>query len=442
MAKDERASIHLSSAPEAILGGAAKLRFYPKCAAADTFPPALHLTFVRVSPRFVVFVAILQAILFLAHFFLYETWVSSVTSDSRPGYWLPLLLAFLSISFVAASLLAFRYDNFLVRALYRVASVWLGLLSFLFFAASLFWILRGIAWAANIRVNAHDLVAILFAVAAMIGIYGVCNAALTRVRRITVRLRNLPDPWRGRRIVLVSDMHLGHVYNGRFTRRIVQMVMRQNPDSVFIAGDLYDGTIIDAEKAAAPLRELHAPLGTYFVAGNHEQFGDDSRYLQAVSRTGVRVLRNEKVDLDGLQVIGVPYRDATHDAHLRSVLQRAGVDRGRASILLTHAPDRPGIAAEAGISLQLSGHTHLGQFVPWTWFAKRMYRQYVYGLHRWGQMQIYTSSGAGTWGPPLRVGSQPEIVVFQLEAQPDRAPSEAGSARSSRPHVGGIHAEA
>jgi uncharacterized protein len=326
--------------------------------------------------------------------------------------------------------------------LYRIASVWLGMLSFLFFAACLYWIIRGITWAARVPVNARDLITVLFSLAGIVGIYGVVNAALTRIHRVSVRLPNLPAAWRGRRIVLVSDLHLGHVYNGGFTRRIVQMVMHQKPDSVFIAGDFYDGTFIDAEKAAEPLSGLHAPLGTYFVAGNHEQFGDDSQYLRAIAHAGVRVLRNEKVDLDGLQVIGVPYRDATHDAHLRSVLQRAGVDRERASILLTHAPDRPGIAAEAGISLQLSGHTHLGQFVPWTWLAKRMYRQYVYGLHRWGDMQIYTSSGAGTWGPPLRVGSKPEIVVLQLEAVPERVPSEARSARSSRTHVGSVNAEA
>jgi predicted MPP superfamily phosphohydrolase len=390
-----------------------------------------------------VFIAVLQAILFLAHLFLYETWASSRSAGaSRPELWLELLLGFLSVSFVGASLLAFRYANVFVRVLYRIASVWLGLLSFLFFAACLYWIVEGMAWALRIPVNAHDLVTVLFAAAGIVGIYGIVNAALTRIHRVTVRLPNLPPTWRGRRIVLISDLHLGHVYNGRFTKRIVQMVTQQKPDSVFIAGDFYDGTFIDAEKAAEPLKELQAPLGTFFVAGNHEQFGDDSTYLRAIAQAGVRVLRNEKVDLEGLQVIGVPYRDATHDGHLRGVLERAGVDRGRASILLTHAPDRPGIAAEAGISLQLSGHTHLGQFVPWTWLAKRMYRQYVYGLHRSGEMQIYTSSGAGTWGPPLRVGSKPEIVVFRLEALPERVPSEAGSARSSRPHVGSVHAEA
>jgi len=184
---------------------------------------------------------------------------------------------------------------------------------------------------------------------------------------------------------------------------------------VFLAGDLYDGTAIDAAKAAEPLRDLRAPQGTYFVAGNHEQFGDDSRYLRAVSNAGVRVLHNEKVDADQLQIVGVPYNHAAHDEHFQKVLRQIRVDRNRASILLTHAPDRPHIAEKEGISLQVSGHTHVGQFFPWTWMARRIYRQFVYGLSRVGKMLIYTSSGAGTWGPPLRLGSSPEIVFFQFE---------------------------
>jgi predicted MPP superfamily phosphohydrolase len=97
------------------------------------------------------------------------------------------------------------------------------------------------------------------------------------------------------------------------------------------------------------------------------------------------------------------------------VLSSIRLDRDRASILLTHAPDHPEIAEAAGISLQLSGHTHLGQFVPWSWMARRIYRQFVYGLSRIGKMQVFTSSGAGTWGPPLRLGSNPEIVMLQFQ---------------------------
>lgn len=361
------------------------------------------------------FVAVVQSILLLTHFFLYKTWTFAPDGTHVPGArWIAPILAVLSVSFVAASLLAFRYTNAPVRLFYRAAAVWMGLLSFLFVAAVGSWIIFGAANLLGTSLNFHRLVESLFGLAAIAGLYGVFNAGWTRITRTTVRLANLPAAWHGRKAALISDVHLGHVRNGRFLRRLIAKILNEEPDAIFIAGDLYDGTAIDAGSAAAPLSALTAPQGVYFVAGNHEQFGDDSQYLNAIAAAGVRVLTNEKVDVEGLQIIGVPYRNAVQDGHFASVLRGVGVDRDRASILLTHAPDRPEIAEAAGVSLQLSGHTHLGQFIPWSWMARRIYRQFVYGLSRIGQMQVFTSSGAGTWGPPLRLGSNPEIVVLEF----------------------------
>ncbi len=340
--------------------------------------------------RLIGFIAVIQTVLWLTHLFLYETWTfSQPGSDIHETLWLKLVLGFLSVSFVAASLLAFRYTNALVRAFYRAAAVWLGLVSFLIFAAVSSWIIFGVAQLSGLYMNFHRSVEWLFAAAVLAGLYGVLNASWTRITRTTVRLANLPAAWRGRRAALISDVHLGHVRNGSFLRRMIAKVLKEGPDAI-----------------------LH---GVYCVAGNHEQFGDDSKYLHAVAAAGVRVLNNEKVEVDGLQIIGVPYRSATRDSHLASALHGIGVDRDRASILLTHAPDHPEIAEAAGVSLQLSGHTHLGQFVPWSWMARRIYRQFVYGLSRIGKMQVFTSSGAGTWGPPLRLGSNPEIVMLEFE---------------------------
>jgi uncharacterized protein len=362
------------------------------------------------------FIAVIQTVLFLTHILIYETWTFSVPDHSAHGaLWIKLVLGFLSITFVSASLLAFRYTNSAVRVFYRAAAVWAGLLSFLFFAALVSWTIFGIARLAGLAVNFHRMAEVLFGVAIVAGLFGVFNASWTRITRTTVRLANLPETWRGRTAALISDVHLGHVRNGGFLRRMVMKILREAPDAIFIAGDLYDGTAIDALQAAEPLSKLTAPHGVYFVAGNHEQFGDDSKYLGAIAAAGVRVLSNEKVDVDGLQIIGVPYRSAVRNRDFATALKDVRLDRDRASILLTHAPDHPEIAEAAGVSLQLSGHTHLGQFIPWSWMARRVYRQFVYGLSQIGKMQVFTSSGAGTWGPPLRLGSNPEIVLLQFE---------------------------
>jgi uncharacterized protein len=366
---------------------------------------------------FVPFIVVAQSILFLAHFLVYQTWTLSSVDSRTPGpLWLKLVLGVLSISFLPASILAFRYTGAPVRVFYRIAAVWMGLLSFLFIATVFSWILYGVAVFIGLPAHFHRLVELLFGIAMLAGIYGVINASWTRVTRITVRLANLPAAWQGRKAALISDLHLGPVRNGHFLRRMIATILREEPHAIFIAGDLYDGTAIDATKAAAPLSKLaSAPNGVYFVAGNHEQFRDDSNYLRAVAAAGVRVLNNEKIEVDGLQIAGVHYGDASQPRGFQATLNRIALDRERPSILVTHAPDYPEIAEAAGVSLQLSGHTHLGQFIPWSWIARRIYRQFVYGLSRIGKMQVFTSSGAGTWGPPLRLGSNPEIVVLQFE---------------------------
>ena len=370
----------------------------------------------RIRKGLIGFIVVIQSVLFLAHFLIYETWTYSPTGSNIPeAPWIKLVVGFLSVSFIAASLLAFRYTNPALRAFYRAAAVWLGLLTFLFVAAVSSWIIFGVARLAGADVSFHRMVELLFGASIVVGLYGVFNAGWTRVTRTTVRLANLPAAWHGRRAALISDIHLGHVRNGSFLRRMVAKILLEEPDAIFIAGDLYDGTAIDAGRAAEPLNKLTAPQGVYFVAGNHEQFGDDSKYLSAIAAAGVRVLSNEKVEVDGLQIIGVPYRHAVQNGQFASVLRGFRLDRERASILLTHAPDHPEIAEAAGVSLQLSGHTHLGQFIPWSWMARRIYRQFVYGLSRIGKMQVFTSSGAGTWGPPLRLGSNPEIVMLEFE---------------------------
>lgn len=366
--------------------------------------------------RFAVFLSVFQSILFLGHLFSFETLVYAWGPSRFGTRVLGWTLAVLSISFLGASLLGFKYHNVVVRTLYKIGAIWLGTFNYLFLAAISWWVIFGVLSLGTVHFSSRELAAALFGLALIISLYGVANARLTRVKRITVRLAGLPEWWRGRSFALISDLHLGNVRNAAFARRIVRKIVRETPEMVIIAGDLFDGTPIDAVKGAAPLAELQAPMGTFFCEGNHEELANPAPFLAAIAQAGVRVLENENIDIRGLQLIGVPYRHATHTEHMQSVLAKLGIDRSRASILITHAPDRPQVAEAAGISLQVSGHTHRGQFFPFTLLTARMYRQFVYGLSRIGGLQVYTSCGAGTWGPPLRVGSTPEIVMIRLEA--------------------------
>jgi predicted MPP superfamily phosphohydrolase len=128
----------------------------------------------------------------------------------------------------------------------------------------------------------------------------------------------------------------------------------------------------------------------------------------------MRVLYNEKVDLDGLQIIGVDYRDARRESDFKKILEKMNIDRTKPSILLKHVPTHLHVSKEQGISLQLSGHTHRGQVFLFRFITSLVYQGYDYGLKRFGGLQVYTSSGAGTWGPPMRLDTKPEIVVIEF----------------------------
>jgi len=385
----------------------------PELSAASQSPAR---TSPGVRARIPIFVSVIQAFLFLVHLAVYATWTYFWGAlDYSHAVGLRITLAILSVSFVAASLLAHRYFNPMIRAIYMIASVWLGLVSFFFLAACACWIVYGAPLLFGVHLEKRTIAAVCFGLGLLAGISAIVNAAWTRVVRVTVKLPNLPAAWRGRTAALVSDLHLGHVRNGGFLRRIVRKLSSLRPDVLFIPGDMYDGTAVDLERLAIPWAEFSAPLGSYFITGNHEEFTSPGKYLDAVRQAGIRVLENEKIVLDGLQIAGVDYRDSVNVERFRSILRQMELDRNVASILLVHNPNHLPVAAEAGISLQLSGHTHRGQYFPFTAIVSRIYGKYAYGLNRFGDLAIYTSCGAGTWGPPMRLGSNPEIVLIRFE---------------------------
>ncbi|MFP5210701.1 MAG: metallophosphoesterase [Acidobacteriota bacterium] len=364
-------------------------------------------------------VALIQALLILAHWFVFVTWIA-FWDPLSPTATLALRAAFflVAFSFVAAALLSFRFFNRSVRTLYKAAAVWLGFLNFFFLAACLSWLVWFAVRLAGLPVDqvaARAWIAgILDAGALLIGIYGLVNARWIRVRRVPVELPHRPESWSGRTGVMLSDVHLGHVNGVRFSRRLTALAASFNPDVVFLPGDLFDGTEVDLDHLLAPFKELDPPFGVYFTTGNHEEYESPDHYVSALSRAGVRVLNNERVTVDGLHIVGVPYSDSTYPARVRTILDQLRPDPGQASILLNHVPARLPIVEQAGIGLQLSGHTHGGQIFPFTWLTRRVFGPFTHGLNRFGSLQVYTSTGVGTWGPPMRVGSRPEIVLLQF----------------------------
>jgi predicted MPP superfamily phosphohydrolase len=358
----------------------------------------------------------MQGFLLLVHWFIYRTWIV---------FWWPLsplatlilrtALLLLGFSFVTAALLGFTFANKPVTLLYRLAAVWLGFLNFFFVAACLCWLTRLALVLAGLPFNKPLLAAFFYGLAVVVSLYGLVNARFIRIRRSTIQLDGLPASWRGRTALIVSDLHLGHIHGPSFSSRIVKLASRLKPDLILIPGDLFDGGKADPAILAEPLRELAAPFGTYFSTGNHDEFGNTAHYVEVITGLGIHSLANEKVTIDGLDIVGVNYGDSGYPIRLRATLESLGLIPGRASILLNHVPNRLPIVEQSGISLQISGHTHRGQLFPFTWLTRRAFGKFTYGLQRFGALQVLTSSGAGSWGPPMRVGTSSEVVLLTFE---------------------------
>jgi len=363
------------------------------------------------------FLIAILSVLYFGHYFIYCSSVHffSLTGKGSKAA-LALVLFLLPASFIASEILARRGDDGFTRVLFFSSSLWLGVGLTLMTTFALAWA----AWGAA-KLSAHRPSPAVFgfaavALACLYSGYGVWNAYHPRIENVTVRIKNLPSEWRGKKVVQLSDVHLGHILGRAFLQRIVAKVNAEDPSIVFITGDLFDGMDGRLDELVGPLNDLRASLGIYFVTGNHETYLGTDRAYAALKKTKARILRDEMVVINGLQIIGVSHPERGFSKDIAEVMRRLPhFNPRRPSVLLYHNPTQIEPIKAAGVNLQLSGHTHKGQIFPIQFISRLIYQKYYNGLHVEGDYSIYTTSGAGTWGPTMRTGNHPEIAVIHLE---------------------------
>ena len=366
------------------------------------------------------------------HYVLYVSTVRAFTIDH--GILRKTLLCtllFLSLSFPASLVLVKNGRNLFFEYFYILASMWMGLFLNLLLAAAIGWlIVKGVkltGW----ELCPKRVAMILVTLAVLFTGYGAWKARHPQVHRIEVALEGLPEWWRNRVIVHLSDLHLGHINGRGFMAHVARTVNDLKPEMVLITGDLFDGPGGDFASFVDIIDTLDARHGVFLVIGNHEVYSASESVL---NETTVRVLRNEVVEVEGIQLVGVGYPGLKGREELEQL--QKGISKDRPSILLFHTPtdvvqqgegevDRHfatywmpdtscALNRELGIDLQLSGHTHAGQIFPLGLFSRLIYKGRDKGLHRDGSFQLYVSSGTGIFGPPIRTAGRSEIVVITL----------------------------
>jgi uncharacterized protein len=259
-------------------------------------------------------------------------------------------------------------------------------------------------------------------VGAMVTAWGFRNARRTAsIVEVDVPIPGLPQALHGFTIAQSSDVHVGLTIRRRYLHGIVQAVNRLEADMVAVTGDLVDGPVSELGSQVAPLAELSSRHGTYFVTGNHDYYSGAHAWIVELRRLGICVLMNEHVVLrhggSTLVVAGVAdwsahHFDPSHRSDPHAAIAGAPADAAL-RLLLAHQPRTATAAAAAGFDVQLSGHTHGGQFLPWTYFV-RLQQPFTAGLHRLEALWVYVSRGTGYWGPPKRFGAPSEITRVRL----------------------------
>ncbi|MDG4664130.1 metallophosphoesterase [Mycobacterium sp. 236(2023)] len=383
------------------------------------------------------FILVLGSVLALMHLYVWKRYVRDATRPGRSRRVLSALVVALMLLLVATLFVPRFFDVEESGWLAWPGYLWFGLLAYLFLASLVLepvrlalrrWVKRAPERTEPDAPEQPDRRLFLARTAALtagVAAVGVTGFGVARalgppdVLRVPVRLPRLDPAFNGFRIAVVSDIHLGPLLGRAHTERIVRMINETEPDLVAVVGDLIDGTVAELGAAAEPLQDLVAREGSFFVTGNHEYFVDDTaEWMRELERFGLNVLRNENTRISrggaafalaGVNDIAGEERSDPPDFD-RAL---AGVDPTGATVLLAHQPIMVADAADRGVDLQLSGHTHGGQMWPFH-YAVELAQPSLAGLSTVGDTQLYVSRGAGFWGPPVRVGAPPDISVIQL----------------------------
>lgn len=283
--------------------------------------------------------------------------------------------------------------------------------------------LRGISAAADFTADSALCVPVFALLLTLLGVYNARRSA--PVKSIDVPIAGLAAALHGLKIVQISDIHIGPTIKRGYVEKIVATVNGLNPDIIAVTGDVVDGSVPQLQADARPLGALSARHGTFFVTGNHEYYSGADTWIAEFRRLGFKVLMNEHVVVnhDGAHVIVAGVTDysggnfsAAHESSPEKAISGAPSEI-LFRLLLAHQPRSAPAASKAGFTLQLSGHTHGGQFLPWQLFI-RLQQPFVHGLAKLNDLWVYTSRGTGYWGPPIRLAAPSEVTLLSLVAAP------------------------
>ena len=311
-------------------------------------------------------------------------------------YW---CIALVTLSLPLAMCVERIFPNIVSRAFYTVSSLWMGIFLFSLCLLLIYEVIRPFYTVPYAGI-------IIISLVGMLTFISMINAVGVVVKEVEIPIENLKKEVK---IVQLSDIHMGTIRNSRFLEKIVRKTNDLDSDIIMITGDMIDGIARLHKDMFNVFNKVRAK--TYFVTGNHEVYEGTEGIYELFKDTSINVLKNEIVNYEGIQIVGIEYSQDKN--HLKRELEKMKIDKAYPAVLMHHVPRGFDDAKNAGINLQISGHTHHGQLMPLNLFARMIFR-YSKGLHDIEGMFLYVNPGTGTWGPFMRLGSRNEITLLKL----------------------------
>jgi predicted MPP superfamily phosphohydrolase len=378
--------------------------------------------------QFIVFISIVLSIYFSVNYYIYIRGLQafSVTPEWKSVY--KIVFWTVVSSFIVGEILEHTSSSAFGEWVYRVGAFWTAFMLYLFIAVVLIDMIRIIDKLvpiipliikqdpAKYRFIAGITV---FSIVSVIVIIGHLNTLRTKIHEISLHIPKTAHSNPGMKILMASDIHFGALIGDRREHKLVEIIKSQKPDLVLLCGDIIDGDIAPAlrKNLGRHLQDINPPMGMYAIPGNHEYIGGIHKTIPYLESINIKILRDEIISLpNGVQIVGRDDKDANRiGVSRRKTLSEltSQLDKSKPVIVMNHQPYNLDEAVENGVDLHLSGHTHHGQMWPLNYITSAIFEK-SRGYLKKGETHCYISSGFGTWGPSVRIGNTPEVVVFNI----------------------------
>lgn len=367
------------------------------------------------NERFILVAVILFFVILISEYVAYASFhQAGIIKSTQLEILLMSIGIILPIIFMGSMVYGYKNYSLINSILNTISSIWLGIIFYIFAASLLVFLSIMLNNYYDLHLPIKLISNSLVLIVLFLITYGVINASSPKVVRLEIKSEKLSTNWNGKKIVLISDIHLGFIRKDVFLKKIVEKIEKEKPDIVFIAGDLINGEAFPYKKWLEEFSVLKPEYGILYVEGNHEKYNQEYEKFKSEIPDYINNITDKKIHINNTQIIGLDYRENQTKEQIENILTTLSYNKEEPSIIIMHDPKDTIYLCQNEISLSLSGHTHKGQFFPFTLIVNDIYKKYAHGLSYTNKTASITSSGAGTSIIPIRIGTRPEIVTITI----------------------------